>query len=84
MCSVLCVLMRVFVSLCADGCVQTAERLDVYDTLNVFMRRNPKENNFKAVLDTIRKLMNTQCVVRLGGLWGETHTHALSLLRCVA
>ena len=26
-------------------------------------RRKPKENNFKAVLETIRELMNTQCVV---------------------
>jgi len=27
------------------------------------MRRAPKENNFKAVLETIRILMNTECVV---------------------
>ena len=27
------------------------------------MRRKPKENNFKAVLETIRDLMNTDCVV---------------------
>jgi len=27
------------------------------------MRRKPKENNFKAVLDTIRDLMNINCVV---------------------
>ena len=27
------------------------------------MRRKPKENNFKAVLETIRDLMNTNCVV---------------------
>lgn len=27
------------------------------------MRRNPKENNFKAILETIRELMNTHCVV---------------------
>lgn len=27
------------------------------------MRRKPKENNFKAVLETIRELMNTECVV---------------------
>eukprot|EP00055_Hartaetosiga_balthica_P013350 m.68179 g.68179 ORF g.68179 m.68179 type:complete len:1471 (-) comp8237_c0_seq1:466-4878(-) len=37
--------------------------VDVYDTFNVFIRRDPKENNFKAVLDTIRSLMNTHCVV---------------------
>ncbi|XP_040267292.1 RNA helicase aquarius [Bufo bufo] len=36
---------------------------DVYETFNVIMRRKPKENNFKAVLETIRKLMNTECVV---------------------
>ena len=39
------------------------QKLDIYDSFNIFMRRNPKENNFKAVLDTIRTLMNTQCVV---------------------
>lgn len=27
---------------------------DIYDTFNVLVRRKPKENNFKAVLDTIR------------------------------
>lgn len=36
---------------------------DVYETFNILMRRKPKENNFKAVLETIRELMNTQCVV---------------------
>lgn len=36
---------------------------DVYETFNVLMRRRPKENNFKAVLETIRDLMNTKCVV---------------------
>lgn len=36
---------------------------DIYDTFNVLLRRKPKENNFKAVLDTIRELMNTKCVV---------------------
>ncbi|XP_055884455.1 RNA helicase aquarius-like [Biomphalaria glabrata] len=36
---------------------------DVYETFNVMMRRKPKENNFKAVLETIRDLMNTDCVV---------------------
>ena len=36
---------------------------DVYDTFNILMRRKPKENNFKAVLETIRDLMNTDCVV---------------------
>ena len=36
---------------------------DVYETFNIIMRRKPKENNFKAVLETIRDLMNTSCVV---------------------
>jgi intron-binding protein aquarius len=36
---------------------------DVYETFNILMRRKPKENNFKAVLETIRELMNTECVV---------------------
>lgn len=44
-----------------DGAAQGKE--DVYETFNVLMRRKPKENNFKAVLETIRELMNTDCVV---------------------
>lgn len=36
---------------------------DVYESFNVIVRRKPKENNFKAVLETIRTLMNTKCVV---------------------
>ncbi|KAJ8045846.1 RNA helicase aquarius [Holothuria leucospilota] len=36
---------------------------DVYQTFNIIMRRKPKENNFKAVLETIRDLMNNDCVV---------------------
>merc|ERR1719508_301888 len=36
---------------------------DVYSSFNLLLRRKPKENNFKAVLETIRDLMNTQCVV---------------------
>lgn len=36
---------------------------DVYDSFNILVRRKPKENNFKAVLETIRDLMNTRCVV---------------------
>ncbi|CAH1791178.1 unnamed protein product [Owenia fusiformis] len=36
---------------------------DVYETFNIMIRRKPKENNFKAVLETIRDLMNTDCVV---------------------
>ena len=36
---------------------------DIYETFNILIRRKPKENNFKAVLETIRDLMNTDCVV---------------------
>ncbi|PRP87317.1 intron-binding protein aquarius-like [Planoprotostelium fungivorum] len=32
---------------------------DVYGTFNLFVRRRPKENNFRAVLETIRDMMNT-------------------------
>lgn len=35
----------------------------VNSSFNVFVRRNPKENNFKAILETIRDLMNAHCVV---------------------
>ena len=36
---------------------------DVYETFNVIFRRSPKVNNFKAVLETIRDLMNSECIV---------------------
>ncbi|RHZ66997.1 hypothetical protein Glove_303g82 [Diversispora epigaea] len=36
---------------------------DVYETFNILMRRKPKENNFKAVLETIRDLMQSELVV---------------------
>ena len=36
---------------------------DVYMALNMLMRRKPKENNFKAILECIRDLMNSDCVV---------------------
>lgn len=35
----------------------------IYDSFNILVRRKPKQNNFKAVLETIRDLMNTKCVV---------------------
>ncbi|KAH3763383.1 intron-binding protein aquarius [Pelomyxa schiedti] len=38
-------------------------RGSVYSGFNVLMRRKPKENNFKAVLETIRELMNSEFVV---------------------
>ncbi|CAA0829188.1 P-loop containing nucleoside triphosphate hydrolases superfamily protein [Striga hermonthica] len=36
---------------------------DVYNTFNILMRRKPKENNFKAILESIRDLMNETCIV---------------------
>jgi intron-binding protein aquarius len=36
---------------------------DVYGTFNVLVRRKPKENNFKAILECIRDLMNETCIV---------------------
>lgn len=36
---------------------------DIYESFNIIIRRKPKENNFKAVLETICHLMNTECVV---------------------
>ncbi|KAG5249967.1 intron-binding protein [Salix suchowensis] len=36
---------------------------DIYGTFNVLMRRKPKENNFKAILESIRDLMNEYCIV---------------------
>ncbi|KAM4082223.1 hypothetical protein ACJW30_11G155000 [Castanea mollissima] len=36
---------------------------DVYGTFNILMRRKPKENNFKAILESIRDLMNEYSIV---------------------
>ncbi|KAM1064414.1 hypothetical protein ACFX2A_029060 [Malus domestica] len=36
---------------------------DVYGTFNILMRRKPEENNFKAILESIRDLMNEYCIV---------------------
>ena len=36
---------------------------DIYDSFNIILRRKPKENNFKAVLETIKDLINTKFVV---------------------
>lgn len=36
---------------------------EIYESFNILVRRKPKANNFKAVLETIRDLMNTRCVV---------------------
>ena len=37
--------------------------VNVYETFNIIMRRDPRENNFKAVLESIRDLMNTDSSV---------------------
>ncbi|KAJ2060129.1 hypothetical protein GGH13_006829 [Coemansia sp. S155-1] len=39
--------------------VDLASDKDVYGSLNVVMRRRPQENNFKAVLETVRDLMTS-------------------------
>eukprot|EP01117_Protostelium_nocturnum_P000116 TRINITY_DN1019_c0_g1_i4.p1 TRINITY_DN1019_c0_g1~~TRINITY_DN1019_c0_g1_i4.p1 ORF type:complete len:1386 (-),score=536.20 TRINITY_DN1019_c0_g1_i4:27-4184(-) len=39
------------------------EEEDVYGTFNLLIRRKSKENNFKAVLETIRDLMNSESVL---------------------
>ncbi|CAI2352518.1 unnamed protein product [Caenorhabditis sp. 36 PRJEB53466] len=36
---------------------------DIYYSFNLLVRRDSKTNNFKAVLQTIRDLLNTECVV---------------------
>ncbi|XP_047322959.1 RNA helicase aquarius [Impatiens glandulifera] len=36
---------------------------DIYHSFNILMRRKPKENNFKAILESIRDLMNESCIV---------------------
>eukprot|EP00595_Chromulina_sp_UTEXLB2642_P003202 CAMPEP_0196767580 /NCGR_PEP_ID=MMETSP1095-20130614/41759_1 /TAXON_ID=96789 ORGANISM="Chromulina nebulosa, Strain UTEXLB2642" /NCGR_SAMPLE_ID=MMETSP1095 /ASSEMBLY_ACC=CAM_ASM_000446 /LENGTH=446 /DNA_ID=CAMNT_0042136037 /DNA_START=1831 /DNA_END=3168 /DNA_ORIENTATION=+ len=33
---------------------------DCYESLNLIIRRDPKENNFKAILETIRDIMNDE------------------------
>ncbi len=36
---------------------------EIYESFNVIVRRNPAQNNFKCVLETIRDLMQSQLVV---------------------
>ncbi|DBB15126.1 TPA: hypothetical protein ACH3X3_004135 [Trebouxia sp. C0006] len=43
--------------------MQAAKGEDLYGTFNLVMRRKPKENNFKAVLESIRDLMNEDTVM---------------------
>jgi intron-binding protein aquarius len=40
-----------------------------YETLNLLVRRKPKENNFRAILETIRDLMNTAAVGKAVPTW---------------
>lgn len=42
---------------------QDVNKHDIYFSFNLLVRRDPKTNNFKAVLSTIRQLLNTKCVV---------------------
>jgi intron-binding protein aquarius len=42
---------------------------DCYGGINLLIRRKAKENNFKAVLSTIRVLMNTSAVGRAVPTW---------------
>lgn len=46
-----------------DKFAATQLKEDIYTTFNVFVRRRPKENNFKSILESIRDLMNTNFVV---------------------
>ena len=40
----------------------TGRLAELYSSFNLLVRRKPKENNFKAVLETIRDLMNVDAV----------------------
>lgn len=40
-----------------------------YETFNILLRRNPKENNFKSVLETIKTLANTGNIDRAVPAW---------------
>lgn len=42
---------------------------DVHQTINVLVRRKPKENNFKGVLQTMRELMNQESIGRAVPAW---------------
>ena len=43
--------------------------INCYETLNLIIRRDSKENNFKAILETIRDLMNSSAVDRSMPPW---------------
>lgn len=46
---------------------------DCYETFNLLIRRNPRENNFKAVLETIREVGSTSTEVMKRCLPGWLH-----------
>ena len=48
---------------------------DVYSSFNLIMRRKPKENNFKAVLESIRDLMNEEVRLSLDSYWTTAPSH---------
>ena len=43
--------------------------VDCYASLNLLVRRKPKENNFKSVLETVRDLLNEAAVERSVPPW---------------
>jgi intron-binding protein aquarius len=43
--------------------------VNCYESLNLLVRRKPKENNFKAILETIRDLINTAALGRAIPPW---------------
>lgn len=40
-----------------------------YDRFHLLLRRDPRSNNFKAVLETIRQLINTEAIGRAVPAW---------------
>ena len=63
----------VHIMIAHNNCLRTVaneqDGHDCYSRLNIVVRRKPKENNFKAVLETIRDLMNTPMVGRALPQW---------------
>ncbi|OAF67546.1 hypothetical protein A3Q56_04718, partial [Intoshia linei] len=41
----------------------TDNKIDIYNSFNLIIRRDPKQNNFKSVLETIKSLINSDCLV---------------------
>ncbi|KAJ1985419.1 hypothetical protein H4R34_000073 [Dimargaris verticillata] len=46
-----------------DASAVSSDHEDVYETFNVLIRRKPEENNFKAVLETMRDLMQSHTTI---------------------